>query len=175
MLTVWLTGLPGAGKSTLANLVAHELQARGQRVEVLDGDVLRQNLSADLGYSAADRDTHARRVAFVAALLCRNGIVTIVALISPYERSRAAAKAIIGDRFLEVFVDCAIEECIRRDPKRLYANALVAGQEGVTGISAPYEPPVDPALVIHTDRETPAESTARLLRLLDRALRNRSA
>lgn len=167
MVTIWLTGLPGAGKSTLANLAARELRTRGDRVEVLDGDALRETLSADLGYSPEDRGTHANRTAFVANLLSRNGVVAIVALISPYRQLRAGAKALIEAPFLEVFVDCPLDECIRRDPKGLYARAFSTGHGGLTGVTAPYEPPIDAALVIRTDREDAATSTTRLLGFLD--------
>ena len=122
---VWFTGLSGAGKSTLAQALAARLLAAGQKVEVLDGDVVRENLSQGLGFSREDRDINIRRIAFVAKLLARNGVIVIVAAISPYRAARDEARASIG-RFLEVHVQCPIDELVRRDTKGLYARALAA-------------------------------------------------
>jgi adenylyl-sulfate kinase len=173
-VTVWLTGLSGAGKSTLAELLAKELRRRGERVEILDGDVVRQHLSQGLGFSRADRDTNIRRIAFVAHLLSRNGVVVIVAAISPYRSTRAEARALIG-RFVEVYVRCPLEELVRRDVKGLYAKALRGEIANFTGVSDPYEEPEAPEVVVDTDRQSPAESVGRILAELERRGYVRSA
>ncbi|MBX6770199.1 MAG: adenylyl-sulfate kinase [Chloroflexi bacterium] len=173
-VTVWLTGLSGAGKSTLAELLAKELRRRGERVEILDGDVVRQHLSQGLGFSRADRDTNIRRIAFVAHLLSRNGVVVIVAAISPYRSTRAEARALIG-RFVEVYVRCPLEELVRRDVKGLYARALRGEIANFTGVSDPYEEPEAPEVIVDTDRQSPAESVGRILAELERRGYVRSA
>lgn len=166
---VWLTGLPGAGKSTVASLVAERLRAEGRPVEVLDGDVVRQHLSRGLGFSREDRLENIRRVAYVARLLVRHGVYVIVALVSPYREARAAARALIGDgTFLEVYVRCPLEVLVRRDPKGLYARALRGEIPAFTGVSDPYEPPESPDLVLDTDQEPPEVSAQRVLDLLAR-------
>jgi len=166
---VWLTGLPGAGKSTVASLVAERLRAEGRPVEVLDGDAVRQHFSRDLGFSREDRLENIRRVAYVAHLLVRHGVYVIVALVSPYREGRAAARALIGDEnFLEVYVRCPLEVLVRRDPKGLYARALRGEIPAFTGVSDPYEPPESPDLVLDTDREPPEASARRVLDLLAR-------
>jgi len=156
-LTVWLTGLPSAGKSTIARRLAVLLQENGQRVIVLDGDEVRERLNKGLGFSKEDRDENVRRIAYVARLLSEAGAVAIVAAISPYRAARDAARAEIG-RFAEIHVDCPIEECIRRDVKGLYKKALAGTLEHFTGVSDPYEPPLMPELVVETARETPQQS-----------------
>lgn len=156
--TLWFTGLSGSGKTTLAGLVAAALRQRGLRVEILDGDVVRTHLSQGLGYSREDRDANALRIAFVCQLLSRNGVVAIAAAISPYRAARARARAMIG-RFVEVFVDCPVEECAQRDAKGLYRRALAGEIANFTGISDPYEPPEHPEVVVRTDQE-PAEAGA---------------
>jgi adenylylsulfate kinase len=162
-LTIWFTGLSGAGKSTLARLVEAELRACGEKVEVLDGDAVRQTLSHELGFSKQDRDENVRRLAFVADLLSRNGVVAIVAAVSPYRAARDHARALMGERFVEAYVDASLEECARRDRKGLYAKAFAGEISGFTGVSDPYEPPQDPELVLHTGRESPQESAATVL------------
>ena len=148
-IVVWLTGLSGAGKSTLAESLAPKLQALGRNVELLDGDVVRTHLSKGLGFSREDRDTHVGRVAFVAHLLARNGVVVLVAAISPVRETRERARSLIGD-FLEVHVSTPLEECIKRDVKGLYKRAMAGEIAQFTGISDPYEAPLSPELVVDT-------------------------
>jgi adenylylsulfate kinase len=161
--TVWFTGLSGAGKSTIAEMLYHEFQARGMSTEILDGDVVRQNLSKGLGFSKEDRDANIRRIGFVAQLLTRNGVATICCPISPYKAVRDEVRAMIGD-FVEVYVHATIEELAEhRDPKGLYKKALAGEITGFTGVDDPYEPPDDPELVLDTMVETPEESLQRTL------------
>jgi adenylylsulfate kinase len=161
-LTVWLTGLSGAGKSTIATALAAELRSQGRRVEILDGDVVRENLSKGLGFSKEDRDINIRRIGFVADLLTRNGVVVIVAAISPYRAVRDEVREMVG-RFIEVHVDCTIEELSRRDVKGLYAKALAGEIKNFTGVSDPYEAPLDPEVRVDSAVETLEESLARVL------------
>jgi adenylyl-sulfate kinase len=165
--TLWFTGLSGAGKTTVSRMVAEELQARGSRLEILDGDVVRENLSKGLGFSKEDRDTNIRRIAFVADLLSRNGVPVITAAISPYREIRAEARELMGERFIEVFVKASVDTCIERDPKGLYEKALKGEIKEFTGVSDPYEEPLDPELILDTESETPAESAAKILTLLE--------
>jgi adenylylsulfate kinase len=164
--TLWLTGMSGAGKSTLAEALAPIVRERLGRIEVLDGDVVRTNLSKGLGFSREDRDTNIRRIAFVADLLTRNGVPVIVAAISPYRQARDEARALIRD-FIEVHVDCPLRELIRRDTKGLYDKALLGEIPAFTGVSDPYERPLNPEVVVHTDRETLAESLESILAALE--------
>ena len=164
--TVWLTGLSGAGKSTLAARLDAELRRRGHRVELLDGDVVRTNLSKGLGFSREDRDTNIRRIGFVAKLLSRNGVATIVAAISPYRAVRDEVRGELG-RFVEVYVSCPLKDLVRRDVKGLYARAIKGDVENFTGVSDPYEPPLAPEVVVETDRESIDESLARILAALE--------
>ncbi len=164
---VWFTGLPGAGKTTLAIAVENALRARGMRfVQRLDGDVVRQDLTRDLGFSKEDRDENIRRVTFVAELLSKNGVATMCAFISPYRVARAEARRRCHN-FIEVYVDCSLDVLIARDPKGLYRKALAGEITGFTGIDDPYEPPEHPEVVVHTDRETVAESTAKIISYLE--------
>ena len=165
-VTIWFTGLSGAGKSTLSEALSTELRRRGRKVEVLDGDVVRTNLSKGLGFSREDRDTNIRRIAFVCHLLTRNGVVSISAAISPYSATREEARALIGD-FVEVYVRCPVPELVRRDVKGLYAKALRGEIAHFTGISDPYEEPEHPDVVVDSSAETIAESLARILRHLE--------
>jgi len=166
-LTLWFTGLSGAGKSTIAGIVAGELRERGERVEVLDGDVVRTNLSKGLGFSKEDRDTNIRRIAFVANLLSRNGVVAITAAISPYREIRDEARELMGDRFVEIYVKASVGTCAERDVKGLYEKAFRGEIKEFTGVSDPYEPPVDPEVVLDTEAEAVEESAARVLAYLD--------
>ena len=169
-LCVWLTGLSGSGKSTIGRLAAGELRDLGHRVEMLDGDDLRQNLSAGLGFSREDRDVNVRRIAWVADLLTRNGVVTFVAAVSPYRGARDEARARMGERFLEVHVRASVNECERRDVKGLYSKARAGEIAGFTGVSDPYEEPQAPELTLDTEQETPAESAAKLIALIEERL-----
>jgi adenylylsulfate kinase len=160
--TVWFTGLSGAGKSTLAEALFHELRRRDMKVELLDGDVVRTNLSKGLGFSKEDRDTNILRIGFVANLLTRNGVTTIVSAISPYRDARNQCRSQIRD-FVEVFVHATVEECAKRDVKGLYAKALSGEITGFTGVSDPYEPPQSPEVYLDTMTQSPDESLQKIL------------
>ena len=163
--TVWLTGLSGAGKSTVAGLLMPELAARGHSVELLDGDEVRKNLSSGLGFSRQDRDANIRRIGWVSAMATRNGAAVIAAAISPYRDIRDEVGRQIGN-FVEVYVMCPLETLKQRDPKGLHKKAIAGEIEHFTGISDPYEEPLSPDVVIETDTETPAESTRKVLNRL---------
>lgn len=168
-VVIWFTGLSGAGKSTLAEALAPRLRALGRKVEVLDGDVVRANLSRGLGFSKEDRDTNILRIAFVANLLARNGVAVITAAISPYREVRQQARAMVeadGSRFVEVYAAATLDECEARDVKGLYAEARAGKRTGFTGIDDPYEPPLAPEVVCETGRETVAASVGRILEYL---------
>src|SRR6266478_2907381 len=154
--TLWFTGLSGAGKSTLARLVETELIARGHKVEVLDGDVIRTNLSKGLGFSKEDRDTNIRRIGFVCNLLTRNDVIAIAAAISPYKEVRDELRRDIGS-FVEVYVKCPIEVLAERDVKGLYKKALAGEIKNFTGVSDPYEAPVNPDVMVDSSKETVAD------------------
>jgi adenylylsulfate kinase len=166
-LTLWFTGLSGAGKSTVAEIVERELRDRGHDVEVLDGDVVRQNLSKGLGFSKEDRDTNIRRIAFVADLLSRNGVIAVTAAISPYRETRDEARARMNGRFVEIHVKASLETCAKRDTKGLYEKAFRGEIKEFTGVSDPYEDPLDPELVLDTERESPEESARRVVELVE--------
>jgi adenylylsulfate kinase len=164
--TVWFTGLSGAGKSTIAEMLYHELQARGMKTEILDGDVVRQNLSKGLGFSKDDRDLNILRIGFVANLLTRNGVATICCPISPYREARDAVREQIG-AFVEIYVHATVEEiAAHRDPKGLYRKALAGEITNFTGVDDPYEAPEHPELVLDTLQETPQESLRNVLTAL---------
>jgi adenylyl-sulfate kinase len=168
---VWLTGLSGAGKTTIARVLEIELRGAGHPVCVLDGDCLRRGLCADLGFSPEDRQENIRRVGEVARLFADAGMICIVALISPYRQDRARARAAApGNRFLEVFVNSPLDVCERRDPKGLYARARAGELKEFTGVSAPYEPPLAPEVELRTDLEDIAQCVARLRRRLGELL-----
>lgn len=164
--TLWFTGLSGSGKTTLGEYVAQELKARGQRVELLDGDVVRTHLSKGLGFSREDRDTNILRIGFVCDLLSRNGVIAIATAISPYRSTRDQVRAMVDD-FVEVYVDCPLEECARRDVKGLYQQALSGKIASFTGVSDPYEPPHHPEITVTTAREDVSASAARILTWLE--------
>ena len=167
--TIWFTGLSGAGKSTIANIVGAELEERGVLVEYLDGDVVRTHLSKGLGFSKEDRDTNIERIGWVASRLTRHGAAVLVSAISPYEETRRKARAMVEEHgeFVEVFVDASVDACADRDVKGLYAKAFAGEIKEFTGVSDPYEPPSDPELVIATETETPPESARRVLAKLE--------
>jgi len=161
-LTVWFTGLSSAGKTTISQSVYESLDARGHRVEWLDGDRVRQRLSKGLGFSKKDRDENIRRIGFIAELLTRHGVIVLVSAISPYRALRDEMRRRI-DSFIEVYVDAPLEICEKRDVKGIYKRARAGEIDRVTGLDDPYEPPVMPDVVCRTDRETVPESAARVL------------
>jgi adenylylsulfate kinase len=165
--TLWFTGLSGAGKTTISHLVNDELGDRGCRVEILDGDIVRENLSKGLGFSKEDRDTNIRRIAFVADLLSRNGVPVITAAISPYRELRDEARAKMDGRFIEAYVQASVEVCEERDTKGLYKKARAGEIKEFTGVSDPYEPPEDPELVLDTESQSPEESAAQIIAFLE--------
>jgi len=162
---VWLTGLPASGKTTIANRLATALRSRGMRVEVLDGEEVRRTLSKGLGFSREDREENVRRVAFVSKLLARNGVAVVVALISPYRGIREEARKEI-ENFMEVWVNCPLEACMRRDPKGLYKRALAGQMTGLTGLQDVYEEPIHPEVVVNTDVESVEECTEKIVNKL---------
>ncbi len=161
--TIWFTGLSGAGKTTVSRLVEQQLRACGWKVEVLDGDVVRENLSKGLGFSKQDRDTNIRRIGFVCELLTRNDVVAIASAISPYREIRDENRARVGGRFVEVYCACPIEVLTERDVKGLYKKALAGEIKNFTGVNDPYEPPLHPEVVVESDKETPAQSAAKVM------------
>ena len=165
--TLWFTGLSGAGKTTVAEIVERELRDRIGNVEVLDGDIVRTNLSKGLGFSREDRDTNILRIGFVANLLTRNGVAVIVSAISPYKEARDQVRRDIGDDFIEVFVDCPVEVCAERDVKGLYKRAYAGEIKEFTGVSDPYEPPAAPELALRTNEEDAAESAKKVIAKLE--------
>jgi len=164
--TLWFTGLSGSGKSTLANLVADELRNRGHRVEVLDGDEVRTNLSKGLGFSKEDRDTNIRRIGYVCKLLARNGVIAISAAISPYRAVRDEVRK-MHDRFFEVFMECPLDTLVERDVKGLYRKALAGEIKNFTGVSDPYEPPLNAELVVNSSTQSREQSLSFLLTKLE--------
>jgi adenylyl-sulfate kinase len=175
-LVVWLTGLSGAGKTTLAGALCQKLSSAGHRVEMLDGDEVRENLSRGLGFSREDRNANVRRIAFVARLLARNGVIVLTSLISPYRESRADARRLVetsGAQFLEVYIRCPLDVLIERDVKGLYEKAIRGEVKNFTGISDPYEEPLTPDLVINSASESVERSAAQvLLRVLEACVRD---
>ena len=165
-VTVWFTGLSGAGKSTIAEALAERLSRDGARVEILDGDVVRTNLSKGLGFSREDRDTNIRRIGFVSHLLSRNGVIVLAAAISPYRSVRDEVRALVGE-FVEVYVSTSLETCMSRDVKGLYKKAISGELPQFTGISDPYEPPEQPELILETDSHSPAENAQEILDWLE--------
>ncbi|MFF1392236.1 adenylyl-sulfate kinase [Streptomyces sp. NPDC058287] len=161
--TIWLTGLPSSGKTTVARALAGRLRSEGHRVEVLDGDEIRRFLSAGLGFSRHDRNTNVQRIGLVAEVLARNGVLVVVPVIAPYADSRAAVRkrhVASSTPYLEVHVATPVEVCSERDVKGLYARQAAGALKGLTGVDDPYEPPLDPDLRLETQQETPEESAA---------------
>jgi adenylyl-sulfate kinase len=163
---LWFTGLSGAGKSTIANLVVEQLRVRGRNVELLDGDEVREHLSKGLGFSKEDRDENIRRIGWVAAVLARNGVVSVTAAISPYRAVRDEVRGWI-EHFVEIHVATTLEECEARDVKGLYARARAGEIPEFTGVSDPYEPPVSPEIRVETAGRTPADSATEILTWLE--------
>lgn len=164
-VTLWFTGLSGAGKTTICRQVKTILLKRRRKVELLDGDVVRQHLTKDLGFSKEDRMTNVERVAFVANLLSKHGVIVLASLISPYREMREHAHQTIST-FREVYVKCSLKTCIKRDVKGLYRKAIQGEIEQFTGISDPYEPPLNPDLLLDTEQETVGESAKKVIRFL---------
>lgn len=167
--TVWMTGLPASGKSTLAVALEKTLWERGVHAFVLDGDNIRHGLNKDLGFSPEDRNENIRRIGEVAKLFTTAGVINVTAFISPYRADRDQARKIMSDgEFVEVYVSCDLAECERRDPKGHYKKARAGDIKEFTGVSAPYEAPLTPELTVQTDRESEAESVAKILAYLER-------
>jgi len=164
--TLWFTGLPCSGKTAVADKVAEALRERGLRVERLDGDIVRQSLTRDLGFSKEDRNENIRRVTFVAKLLTRNGVAVLTSFISPYREIRDEARQEIGN-FVEVYVKCPVEVCIERDTKGMYEKAIKGEIKEFTGISDPYEEPLNPEILLESDKETLEESTNKVIQRLN--------
>jgi len=156
-IVIWFTGLPGSGKTTIANGVANALRTKGYKVEVLDGDWVRKTINPDAGFTFEERRRHLLRVAWIARLLARNGVIVLCSFVSPYRSVREEVRKIIeeeGIKFIEVYVKCSLEECIKRDPKGLYRKALAGEIKNFTGISDPYEEPLSPELVVDTEHDS---------------------
>ena len=165
--TLWFTGLSGSGKTTIAIPLEQKLRQRGVKVERLDGDIVRQSLTRDLGFSKEDRNMNIERITFVAKLLTRNDIGVLCSFISPYRARRAQSREEIGE-FIEVFVECPVEECAKRDVKGMYAKAYAGEIKNFTGVSDPYEEPENPEIVCHTAQETVEESVAKVIAYLEK-------
>ncbi|MBD3207347.1 adenylyl-sulfate kinase [Candidatus Bathyarchaeota archaeon] len=165
-VTVWFTGLPCSGKTTIADELADILTKKGLNVERLDGDIVRKDLTNDLGFSKKDRDENIRRVTFVAKLLTRNNVIVLATFVSPYSKRRKKTRIEIGE-FLEVYVKCPVEECIKRDVKGMYEKALRGEVTGFTGVDDPYEEPINPDLVLETHKESVEESVNKVLSLME--------
>jgi adenylylsulfate kinase len=165
--TLWFTGLSGSGKTTISRLLEGHLRERGSKLEILDGDIVRENLSKGLGFSKEDRDTNIRRIAFVADLLSRNGVPVITAAISPYAAIRAEAREKAQAPFIEVYVKASVDTCAERDVKGLYAKAFAGEIKEFTGVSDPYEAPESPEVVCDTEGETAEESAQKLIEYLE--------
>jgi adenylylsulfate kinase len=164
--TIWFTGLPCSGKSTISLILAEAIRKERGKIEILDGDVVRTNLSKGLGFSREDRETNLKRIAFVCNLLTRNEVPVIAAAISPFENVRQWARDLVGENFIEVFARCPLEVCIERDVKGMYKKALAGEIKGFTGIDDPFDEPVDAEVVCETDRESPEESAAKVVTFL---------
>jgi adenylylsulfate kinase len=163
---IWLTGLPGSGKTTIAKALSPKLKGSGFKVELLDGDIVRKELSPELGFTKQDRELHSRRVVYLCKLLSRNGIATIVCLISPYREFRRYARREINvdNNFYEVYVKCSLGTCMRRDPKGLYKKALAGEIKDLSGLQDPYEEPENPEVIVDTEEQTSEECVNVLLK-----------
>jgi adenylylsulfate kinase len=165
-VTIWFTGLSGSGKSTIARILEKRLRQAGRNVEILDGDVVRTNLSKGLGFSKEDRDTNIKRIGFVCHLLTRNDVIAISAAISPYREIRDFNRSLIGN-FVEVYAKCAIDECEKRDVKGLYKKARAGEIKGFTGVDDPYEEPLNAEVVCDTEKQSAEESAEQIIRTLE--------
>ena len=165
-VTLWFTGLPCSGKTTVSQLVFEQLRRAGARVELLDGDIVRQKLTKGLGFSKEDRDENIRRIGFVCHLLTRNGVIAMAAAISPYREVRDELRSLI-ESFVEVHVDCPLEVCKKRDVKGMYKRALAGELAHFTGVSDPYEEPPDPEITVHTHQQSPQECAASIIGYLE--------
>jgi adenylylsulfate kinase len=162
---IWLTGLPGSGKTTIAKALYPRLKELGFKVELLDGDIVRKELSPELGFTKQDREIHARRVVYLSKILSRNGIIGIVSLISPYRdfRRYARTETNMNNNFYEVYVKCSLETCIARDPKGLYKKALSGEIKDLTGLQDPYEEPDNPEIIVDTEKQTLEECVNKII------------
>jgi len=165
-VTLWFTGLPSSGKSTIARILERKFRQWGLKCEMLDGDVIRTNLSKGLGFSREDRDTNIKRIGFVAHLLTRNDVIAIAAAISPFREARDYNRKLIGS-FVEVYVKCSVDECEKRDVKGLFKKARAGEIKGFTGVDDPYEEPLHPEVACETDKQTAEESAEKVLRKLE--------
>jgi adenylyl-sulfate kinase len=163
--TIWFTGLPCSGKSTISEILAETIRKERGMVEILDGDVVRTNLSKGLGFSREDRETNLKRIAFVCTLLTRNGVPNIAAAISPFQNVREYARESIG-QYVEVYTRCSLDACIERDVKGMYKKALAGEIKGFTGVDDPFDDPENPEVICDTDKETPQESTDKIIKFL---------
>ncbi len=162
---VWLTGLPSSGKTTIAKKLETELKRHGFKVELLDGDEVRRWLSPEAGFSREDRERHLKRVAYVSHLLARNGVAVIASFVSPYRSTRDFARQLIGD-FVEVYVKCSLETCMKRDSKGLYSKALKGQIQDMTGVQDPYEEPLNPEVTVNSEKESPEECSKKIVEKL---------
>ena len=161
-VTVWFTGLPCSGKTTVADRVAEILKKKGYKVERLDGDTVRKGLTSDLGFSKKDRDENIKRVTFVAKLLTRNDVIVLATFVSPYRERRRLSREEIGS-FIEVYTRCSMEECMKRDVKGMYKKALAGEIKDFTGVNDPYEEPENPELILDTDKESVEDSARKVI------------
>ncbi len=165
--TAWFTGLPCCGKTTVADRIADILKNKGYRVERLEGDIVRKDLTSDLGFTKEDRDQNIKRVTFVAKLLTRNGIAVLATFVSPYQERRQKTRKEIGS-FIEIYTKCPVKVCMQRDVKGMYKKALAGEIKNFTGVDDPYEEPLEPELVLNTDTETIEESVEKVLNKLEK-------
>lgn len=161
-LTLWFTGLPCSGKTTVAEIVAETLRTNGNKIELLDGDEIRKHFSAGVGFSREDRNTHLRRVAYLCHLLTKHGVIVLASFVSPYRENRDYARGLINN-FVEIYAKCSLEICIQRDVKGMYKKALNGKIQQFTGVSDPYEEPTNPELVLETDKETAQENALKVI------------
>lgn len=164
-VTIWFTGLPSSGKSTVARILERRFRQQGLKCELLDGDVVRTNLSKGLGFSREDRDANIKRIGFVCHLLARNDVIAIAAAISPFREARDYNRRLIGN-FIEVYIKCSVDECEARDVKGLYKKARAGEVKGFTGVDDPYEEPLHPEVICETDKETAEESAEKVIQKL---------